>query len=67
MKKLEIIRNSLHLYRGTIENSPKVEIIRAKKIDIFSDEEVKVEYDGEMGKTLPASFEIVERSIKFRA
>lgn len=66
MKKLEIIRNSLHLYRGTIEKSPKVEIIRAKKVDIFSDEEVKVEYDGEMGKTLPARFEIIERSIKFR-
>ncbi|MEN8153980.1 MAG: diacylglycerol kinase family protein [Acidobacteriota bacterium] len=67
MKKFEIIRNSLRLYNGTIETHPKVEIIRARKVKVFSEEDVKFEYDGEMGENLPATFEIIERSIKFRA
>lgn len=66
MKKLEIISNTHHLYRGTIEKHPKAIIQRAKKIEITSDETVHIEYDGEMGKTLPATFEIIERKINLR-
>lgn len=66
MKKLEIIGNTPHLYRGTIEKHPKVIIQRAKKIHISSEETVNIEYDGELGSTLPATFEIIERKINFR-
>jgi YegS/Rv2252/BmrU family lipid kinase len=66
MKKLEIIGNTPHLYRGTIEKHPKVIIQRAKKIHITSDETVNIEYDGELGQTLPAIFENIERKINFR-
>ena len=66
MKKLEIIAKTPHLYRGTIEKVPKVWITRARKINISSDETVNIEYDGEVGKTLPAGFEIIEKKIKLR-
>jgi diacylglycerol kinase (ATP) len=66
MKKLEIISNTPLLYRGTIEKNPKVTITRAKKIAISSNEIVNIEYDGEIGKTLPAGFEIIEKKIKLR-
>jgi len=66
MKKLEIIGNTPHLYRGTIEKHPKVIYQRAKKIHISSEETVNIEYDGELGPTLPATFEIIEKKINFR-
>lgn len=66
MKKLEIIAKTPHLYRGTIEKVPKVLITRAKKIEISSAETVNIEYDGEIGETLPACFEIIEKKIKLR-
>jgi diacylglycerol kinase (ATP) len=66
MKRLEIISNTPHLYRGTIAKLPKVFIQKAKKIHITSEEHVNIEYDGELGDTLPARFEIIERSIGFR-
>ncbi|MCK4835217.1 MAG: diacylglycerol kinase family lipid kinase [Candidatus Aminicenantes bacterium] len=66
MKKLEIIYNIPHLYRGTIAKNPKVFIHRVKKIEISSDEIVNIEYDGEIGRTLPATFEIIEKKIKLR-
>lgn len=66
MKRLEIISNTPHLYRGTIKKHPKVRIQKARKIQISSDETVYVEYDGELGDTLPARFEIIERIISFR-
>jgi len=67
MKKFEIIRNTPHLYRGTIMNNRKVEFFRAKKIEVFSKEDVNLEFDGETGEKIPAKFEIVERALNFRA
>jgi len=66
MKKLEIIKNSIHLYRGTIEKNPKVRIIRTSKVQVTSSESVNIEYDGELGNRLPATFEVVRNSINFR-
>ena len=66
MKKLEIIKNSRHLYTGSIKKNPKVTIIKAKNIKVYSDEEVNIEYDGEAGETLPAEFELIEKVINFR-
>jgi YegS/Rv2252/BmrU family lipid kinase len=65
MKKLEIIYNSRLLYTGAITSHPKVTVKRAKKIRVSSDEEVNIEYDGEMGRALPAEFEIIEKSLNF--
>jgi len=66
MKKFEIIRNSRHLYAGTIAKNPKVVIMKARKIEVRSDEEVYTEYDGEMGEKLPAEFSIIEKALNFR-
>lgn len=66
MKKLEIVYNSRLLYNGGIDRLAKVTIKRAKKVKVVSDEDVNIEYDGEMGRPLPAEFEIIEKSINFR-
>ncbi len=66
MKKFEIIRNSHHLYRGTIVNNPKVDVYKAKKLEVSSVSETGLEFDGEVGGFLPAKFEIIEKAINFR-
>ncbi len=66
MGRLEVVRNSIRLYNGTIEKNPKVSIQRAKNLKVFSDEEVGIEYDGELGQSLPAEFRIIEKSLNFR-
>jgi YegS/Rv2252/BmrU family lipid kinase len=66
MKKLEIVKNTPLLYKGTIAKNPKVIIKKIKKIKISSTEDVQIEYDGELGKILPAEFEIVEKKINLR-
>jgi YegS/Rv2252/BmrU family lipid kinase len=66
MKKLEIVKNTPLLYKGTIRKNPKVIIKKVRKIKIFSTDDVQIEYDGELGKTLPAEFEIVEKRINLR-
>jgi len=66
MKKLEIIRNTPHLYRGTIVHNPKVEVYRAKRIEVTSPDDTHLEFDGELGGKIPARFEIIERVINFR-
>jgi len=66
MKKFEIIRNTHHLYRGTIVNHPKVEVHRVKKLEVSSEDSVSLEYDGELGGEIPVKFEIVEKVLNFR-
>jgi diacylglycerol kinase (ATP) len=66
MKKLEILSNSRHLYSGTIARNPKVHILRAQRIKVESSDEVHIEFDGEVGETLPAEFTIVEKALNFR-
>ncbi len=71
MKKLEIVKNSRLLYTGTIYKNPKVTIRRARNIKVYPAEEaadgtVNFEYDGEIGKTLPVEFQVVEKSVRFR-
>jgi YegS/Rv2252/BmrU family lipid kinase len=68
MKRFEIIRNSRHLYTGKINRHPKVRIIRARNIKVFSedDEPVNIEYDGEIGQKTPAEYQVIEKSLNFR-
>ncbi len=66
MGKLEILANSRLLYAGTIERNPKVHILKAKNIKVESPDEVHIEYDGELGGTLPAEFAIVEKALNLR-
>ena len=71
MKKFEIIRNSRLLYTGNIDKHPKVTVKRVKKLAVLpvspgEGAEVSIETDGELGETLPAEFEIIEKSLNFR-
>jgi diacylglycerol kinase (ATP) len=76
MGKFEIVRNSIKLYNGSIQRHPKVTVRKVRKVQVYcdidsnsdsnSDQEVNIEYDGELGKTLPAKFEVIEKSLNFR-
>ncbi|MCK4890745.1 MAG: diacylglycerol kinase family lipid kinase [Candidatus Aminicenantes bacterium] len=66
MKKFEIIRNTHHLYRGTIINHPKVEVHRVKKLEVSSEDDINIEFDGELGGKIPVRFEIIEKVLNFR-
>jgi diacylglycerol kinase (ATP) len=73
MGKFEIIKNSRLLYTGTLPEHPKVKIKRVRNIKVYPTEEeetkdkaVNIEYDGEIGKSIPAEFKIIEKSVNFR-
>lgn len=73
MKKFEIILKSRHLYTGKIDQQPGVTVKHARNIKVFpvsdtpeNPSNVNIEYDGEVGNTLPAEFEIIEKSLNFR-
>lgn len=66
MKRFEVIRNSIYLYNGKILTHPKVTMRRAKNVKVFCDEEVNIEYDGELGETLPVELSIIEKGVNLR-
>jgi YegS/Rv2252/BmrU family lipid kinase len=66
MKKLEILANSRLLYTGAIASNPKVHILKARKIKVESADEVHIEFDGEVGESLPAEFTVVEKALNLR-
>jgi diacylglycerol kinase (ATP) len=73
MRRFEIIKSSTRLYTGTLPQHPKVKVKRVKNIKVYPaetdevpDKTVNIEYDGEIGKSIPAEFEIIEKSVNFR-
>ncbi len=73
MGRFEIIKSSTRLYTGTLPQHPKVKVKRVKNIKVYPaetdevpDKTVNIEYDGEIGKSIPAEFEIIEKSVNFR-
>jgi len=66
MRRLEIVANSRLLYSGKIASNPKVHIVKTRRVQVDSPDEVHIEYDGEVGERLPAEFTIVERALNFR-
>jgi diacylglycerol kinase (ATP) len=73
MGRFEIIKSSTRLYTGTLPQHPKVKVKRVKNIKVYPaetdeglDQTVNIEYDGEIGKSIPAEFEIIEKSVNFR-
>jgi len=66
MKRFEIVRNSILLYNGKILKHPKVIMRRAKNVKVFSEEDVNIECDGELGIKVPAEFSIIEKGVNLR-
>ena len=64
MSKLRIVRNFKLLYSGNIYSIPKVLHSQAKKIEIQTWPETRIEIDGEAVGTSPFVFELVPQSIR---
>lgn len=66
IKTAKILLNAYKLYGGTHMSLPEVRATRAKKVEVVSDAEVKIEIDGELPGKLPATFEIVPEALRLR-
>ncbi len=66
MKRTEVLLNSYYLYNGKVLKNKKVVLIRTKSIKIESENNVCIEYDGEIGLNLPAEFKIIHKGLKFK-
>ncbi len=69
MKMFEFFRNAWKIYTGTHLSHPKISLIRGRKIEAFAaddKDDVLIEIDGEQVGILPATFEIVPRSIRVK-
>jgi YegS/Rv2252/BmrU family lipid kinase len=69
MKVWEFIRNVWKLYAGTHLSHPKISLIQGKKIEAIPEdpnENILIEIDGEQVGKLPATFEIVPKSISVK-
>lgn len=64
MSKLRIIRNFRLLYSGNIYGIPKVLFKQAKRIEIETWPETRIEIDGEAVGTSPFVFELVPHAIR---
>lgn len=63
MGKIEIIRNLIKLYDGTILNHPKVDSYKCQKVSVNSDSFLYVDADGESLGHAPAEFTVLPLSI----
>ncbi len=61
-----VIRNMLHLYRGTHIGQDKIEAFRCSALRAESDVEVLLDVDGEAPGRLPATFEILPGIIRLK-
>ena len=69
MKVMEFLMNVWRIYAGTHLSHPKILFHRGKKIEAIpedTNEDVLIEIDGEQVGKLPATFEIVPRSIPIK-
>lgn len=64
ISKLKVLRNFRLLYSGNIYDIPKVLFCQAKKIEISTLPESRIEIDGEAVGTSPFKFELVPKSIR---
>ena len=63
LSKLEVLGNIHRLYNGSITDHPKVDSMRGRKLQVWSDGYVAVEADGEFAGQLQATFEIIPAQI----
>ena len=68
MSRLKILANSYRVYLGAHLGMREVQHTRARRVTTrpMSDEEVKLEVDGELVGKLPAEFEILHGALRVR-
>jgi len=67
LNRMEAIMSIPRLYRGTLALHPKVKIVRGRRVEVTSAQEVLLDADGEAPGRLPAVFEIIPGAIKLLA
>jgi diacylglycerol kinase (ATP) len=69
MRVWEFLRNVWKIYAGTHLSHPKISFLQGKRIETIPEnpyEEILIEIDGEQVGKLPATFEIVPRSLSVK-
>jgi diacylglycerol kinase (ATP) len=64
ISKLDFALNVHRLYRGTLERHPKVEYVRARRVEVDCDEPLPIEVDGEQPGTMPVVFDVVPGALE---
>ncbi len=54
------------LYWGNIRKHPKVEVYRARQVQITSDEPILLDLDGEQQGMLPATYQILPKALRVK-
>lgn len=67
LKRAEALMNIPRLYRGRLALHSKVKVMRGRRVEVTSTQEVLLEADGEAPGKLPAVFEIIPGAIKLLA
>lgn len=63
LSKIEVLGNIHRLYNGTIKEHPKAFTTHARKLEVWSEDHVLVEADGEFSGKLAVTFEIIPAQI----
>jgi YegS/Rv2252/BmrU family lipid kinase len=66
VNKLDFASTAPKLYRGTHLSHPKVDLVRARVVDVDAAETLPIELDGEQVGTTPARFEVVPGALRVR-
>ena len=64
--KLDFITTAPKLYRGTHLSHPKIDLVRARVVEVDARERLPIELDGEQVGTTPARFEVVPGALRVR-
>jgi len=64
--KRDFVTTAPKIYRGTYLAHPKVELLRARTVDVDAPERLPIELDGEQVGTTPVRFEIVPGALRVR-
>lgn len=67
VNKMEIMANLRRLYNGTLCEYPKVQCMRARRIEAWSEATVFLECDGELIGKLPCTFEMLPAALPLHA
>jgi diacylglycerol kinase (ATP) len=62
--KVDLVRNVPRVYDGSHATHPKVKMMRARRVEVTSDEQVLIQADGEVLGTTPAVFNIVPQALR---
>jgi len=67
LNRAEALMNIPRLYRGRLALHPKVKVVRGRRVEVTSTQEVLLDADGEAPGKLPAVFEILPSAVKLLA